>query len=141
MVELYEPTYEWAHSRTAGFVLFHTLGRLGTRLVTICAGYSCSQGLIWLLGVSRTQRYGYLLSSRDGEEALHRDYSPKGSLARRSLPLSELISIRDVLCRPKDYTCNIPAKARVGGRIRALLLQYKTDEEAPQETELGQNVT
>ena len=37
--------------------------------------------------------------------------------------------------------CNIPAKAQGRGRIRAVLLQYKTDEEAPQETELGQNVT
>ena len=101
--EFYEPMYKRAHSRTAGFVLFHTLGHLGTRLITICAGYSCSQGLIWLLGVIRAQRSGYhQLHAREGEEALHTDYNPEGSLARRSLPRSELSGIRDVLCRQKD---------------------------------------
>lgn len=138
MAELYEPTYKQAHSTTAGFVLFHTLGCLSTRMITICAGYSWSQGLIWLLRVIRTQRYGCQLYVREGEEALQRDYIPKGSLARRNLPLSELISIRVVLYRQNDAI--YLRRYRVVRRIRAVLLQYKIDEEAPQETEMGQNV-
>lgn len=57
--------------------------------------------------------------------------------------MSELIGIRDVLCRQKYtciYTCNIPAKAHGRVRIRVVFLQYITDEEAPQKTELKQNV-
>lgn len=72
------------------------------------------------------------LHAREAEEVLHRYYIPKGSLARRSLPLSELIG------RRKDAI--YLQRHRVGRRVRAVLLQYKINEEAPQETEMGQNV-
>lgn len=70
----------------------------------------------------------------EGEEALHTDYIPEGSIARSSLLLSELIGIRDVLYRQKD------AIYLQRHKVRAVLLQYKTNEEAPQEKGLGQNV-
>lgn len=88
VAELDECPYEWACSRTAGFVLFHPAGH-----------YLC-----WLLmfpranlGIqSHQDTKMWLLATCWRRGCLHRDYIPKRSLAKRNLPLSELIGIRGV---------------------------------------------
>lgn len=108
MAELDEWPYEWACSRTAGFVLFHTLGCLGTQLVTICAGYSCFQGLMWVLRIIRTQRCGGQLLAK-GEDAYTAITFPKDPLQRGVfLWVSSLAS--EVLLQAE--ISNAPAKAQ-----------------------------